>query len=215
MLPVKGQKEPIMKKKRYFVFLAIVISISTISLTCYSAEIDRAEKYYNEGKLHYRGGDYESAYTSFKKAMKIFRQLRAESSILTSTYVFPLIYTGRAALYSGNSEEAIPYLEEALEIYNEVRKEMPNISLGTVYRNLRLLCQSGEIAELDLCGNLSRFDARQDDHYHFRCEKCGSVFDVDEPVDREIDGRIARKTGFSVTHHKLEFRGLCRECQNS
>ena len=100
-------------------------------------------------------------------------------------------------------------------IYNEVRKEMPNISLGTVYRNLRLLCQSGEIAELDLCGNLSRFDARQDDHYHFRCEKCGSVFDIDEPVDREIDDRIARKTGFSVTYHKLEFRGLCRECQNS
>ena len=100
-------------------------------------------------------------------------------------------------------------------VYNEVRKEIPNISLGTVYRNLRLLCQSGEIAELDLCGGLSRFDARQDDHYHFRCEKCGRVFDIDEPVNREIDGRIARKTGFRVIYHKLEFRGLCRECQDS
>src|SRR4030042_2008160 len=100
-------------------------------------------------------------------------------------------------------------------IYSEVRKDIPNISLGTVYRNLRLLCQSGEIAELDLCGNLSRFDARQDDHYHFRCEKCGQVFDVDEPVDKKIDGRIARKTGFVIIYHKLEFRGVCLECQDS
>ncbi len=100
-------------------------------------------------------------------------------------------------------------------VYSEVRKEIPNISLGTVYRNLRLLCQSGEILELDLCGNLSRFDARQDDHYHFRCEECGQVFDVDEPVDKKIDGRIALKTGFVIIYHKLEFRGVCRKCQNS
>ena len=100
-------------------------------------------------------------------------------------------------------------------VYSEVRKEIPNISLGTVYRNLRLLCQSREILELDLCGTLSRFDARQDNHYHFRCEKCGQVLDVDEPVDKKIDGRIARKTGFMVIYHKLEFRGVCLECQDS
>ena len=99
-------------------------------------------------------------------------------------------------------------------VYNEVRKEIPDISLGTVYRNLRLLCQSGEILELDLCGALSRFDARRDKHYHFRCEKCGRVFDVDLPVDEEIDGRAAQKTGFEVSSHWLEFRGLCRECQD-
>jgi len=100
-------------------------------------------------------------------------------------------------------------------VYNEVKKEIPNISLGTVYRNLRLLCQKGEILELNLCGSLSRFDARRDAHYHFRCEKCGQVFDIDEPVNREINVRIAQKTGFRVMYHKLEFRGLCRECQDS
>ena len=99
-------------------------------------------------------------------------------------------------------------------VYNEVRKEIPNISLGTVYRNLRLLSQSGEILELNLCGALSRFDARRDKHYHFRCEKCGRVFDVDLPVDEEIDGRAAQETGFEVSSHWLEFRGLCRECQD-
>jgi Fur family peroxide stress response transcriptional regulator len=100
-------------------------------------------------------------------------------------------------------------------IYNEVRKEIPNISLGTVYRNLRLLCQSGEISELDLCGTLARFDARQDNHYHFRCDKCGLVFDVDLPVDEEIDRKAAQKTRFEVLYHRLEFRGVCENCRKS
>jgi Fur family peroxide stress response transcriptional regulator len=100
-------------------------------------------------------------------------------------------------------------------VYNEVRKDIPNISLGTVYRNLRLLCESGEILELDLCGTLARFDARKDNHYHFRCEKCGQVFDVDMPVDAEIDRRTTENTGFKVSYHRLEFRGVCKDCQGS
>ena len=100
-------------------------------------------------------------------------------------------------------------------IYEEVKKEIPNISLGTVYRNLRLLGESGEILQLDLCGSLSRFDCRTDNHYHFRCEGCGRVFDVDEPVDKNINERVAERTGFEIMCHRLEFRGLCQECQKS
>jgi len=100
-------------------------------------------------------------------------------------------------------------------IYNEVRKEIPDISLGTVYRNLKLLRESGEILEIDLSGAFSRFDGNPDNHYHFRCEKCGRVFDVDEPVNKELDERVAQKTGFKILHHRLEFRGLCKECQKS
>ena len=99
-------------------------------------------------------------------------------------------------------------------VYEQVRREIPNISLGTVYRNLKLLKQEGEILELDLASTLSRFDGNSQDHYHFRCEKCGRVFDVDEPVDKEIDYRVAQKTGFKVSHHRLEFRGLCKDCQS-
>ncbi|NWF77715.1 MAG: transcriptional repressor, partial [Chloroflexi bacterium] len=88
-------------------------------------------------------------------------------------------------------------------------------SLGTVYRNLKLLREAGKILEIDLGGNFSRFDGNQDNHYHFRCERCGHVFDVDEPVDIEINERVARKTGFKISYHRLEFRGLCRECQKS
>jgi Fur family peroxide stress response transcriptional regulator len=103
----------------------------------------------------------------------------------------------------------------AYHVYEAVRKEIPNISLGTVYRNLKLLSDEAEIMELDLAGSLSRFDGDTRSHYHFRCQRCGRVFDVDEPVDMERNERVAKKTGFRVSHHILEFRGLCRDCQNS
>ena len=98
-------------------------------------------------------------------------------------------------------------------IYESVRREIPDISLGTVYRNLRRLKEEGRIMELDLGSGMSRFDAKAKNHYHFRCNKCGRVFDVDEPVDDSIDRRIAQKTGFKIDHHLLEFRGLCIDCQ--
>ncbi|MBI4186147.1 MAG: transcriptional repressor [Chloroflexi bacterium] len=98
-------------------------------------------------------------------------------------------------------------------IYEQVRKELPHISLGTVYRNLNLLKLEGKILELDLADSLSRFDGYAREHYHFRCERCGHIFDVDEPADEEIDKRVARSTGFTVSCHRLEFRGLCWDCQ--
>jgi Fur family transcriptional regulator, peroxide stress response regulator len=98
------------------------------------------------------------------------------------------------------------------QIYEEVRKEIPNISKGTVYRNLLVLSENGDVSELNLQGTFSRYEEKQDKHYHFRCEKCGRVFDVDEPIDKDLDERIARKTGFTVLHHQTEFRGLCKDC---
>jgi len=98
-------------------------------------------------------------------------------------------------------------------VYDEARKVMPNISKGTVYRNLKILREMGEISELNLSGTVSRYEGRQENHYHFRCEKCGRIFDLDEPVINELDERVARNTGFKVSHHQLEFRGLCGDCQ--
>lgn len=98
-------------------------------------------------------------------------------------------------------------------IYDEVRKAIPNISKGTVYRNLKVLQETGQISELNLSSTASRFEGRQDNHYHFRCEKCGRVLDVNEPVDTELDHRVAAKTGLKISYHQLEFRGLCRDCQ--
>ena len=99
-------------------------------------------------------------------------------------------------------------------LYEEVRKEIPNISLGTVYRNLRLMKEQGEILELEQTGTYRRFDGNSANHYHFRCDQCGKVYDIDEPVFVGIDERVEKKTGFRVSHHRLEFRGLFRDCLN-
>jgi Fe2+ or Zn2+ uptake regulation protein len=99
-------------------------------------------------------------------------------------------------------------------IYEEVKKEIPNISKGTVYRNLKVLRESGVVSELNLKGTLSRFEAKQENHYHFRCEQCGRVIDIDHPVDRKLDKEVARRTGLKISYHQLEFRGLCQDCQH-
>ena len=98
-------------------------------------------------------------------------------------------------------------------IYDEVRKLIPNISKGTVYRNLKILRDMGKISELNLSGTVSRYEGRPENHYHFRCEKCGRVFDLDEPVYSELNKRVDQKTGFKVLYHQMEFRGLCKGCQ--
>lgn len=98
-------------------------------------------------------------------------------------------------------------------IYHEVRKKMPNISLGTVYRNLRIMADEGEITEVDMSGEHSRFDARRGNHYHFRCQRCDAVCDVEEPVHQELDRKVAMMTRLIVSHHVLEFRGTCSNCK--
>jgi Fe2+ or Zn2+ uptake regulation protein len=100
------------------------------------------------------------------------------------------------------------------QIYDEVRKDIPRISKGTVYRNLQVLEEDGAITELRLDGTLSRYETKQENHYHFRCEKCGRVSDIDMPVDKKLDQRAEKRTGLKISSHQLEFRGLCKECQN-
>ena len=98
-------------------------------------------------------------------------------------------------------------------IYEEVKKEIPNIGLATVYRNLRLLKEAGEVSEMGTSSDTAHFDGNTNDHYHFRCDRCGRILDLDEPIDTEIEARIARRTGLKVTHHHLELGGLCLDCQ--
>lgn len=99
------------------------------------------------------------------------------------------------------------------EIYTIVRKRLPNISFGTVYRNLKVLKELGEILELDYGKGFSRFDGNPVNHYHFACMKCGKVFDIDSPVDVNIDIEVSRKTGFQIDYHRMEFYGTCPSCQ--
>jgi Fe2+ or Zn2+ uptake regulation protein len=99
----------------------------------------------------------------------------------------------------------------AESVHAAVRRQMPRIGLGTVYRNLRLLARRGLLSEI-AGGPSVRFDARVDRHHHFTCSACGRIFDLDEPIDPRLDARVATQTGFRVSHHRIEFFGLCGGC---
>lgn len=99
-------------------------------------------------------------------------------------------------------------------IYREVKREIPNISLGTVYRNLKLLQEAGEITEISCDGNEGRFDGNPHLHYHITCYKCGQIKDVDNIILHDIEEKVAASTGFKITNHCVGFAGICNECQH-
>ncbi|HEV8307408.1 MAG TPA: transcriptional repressor [Methylomirabilota bacterium] len=96
-------------------------------------------------------------------------------------------------------------------VHAAVRKQLPRVSLATVYRNLRLLARHGLLTEFQ-AGPTVRFDARVHRHHHFTCAHCGRIFDLEEPVDARLDARVTARTGFRVSHHRIEFFGLCGRC---
>ena len=98
------------------------------------------------------------------------------------------------------------------EVYEEIAKEHPTISRGTVYRNLQRLCEMGEIRRREIPGGADRCDHRGDDHYHVRCIKCGRVFDVDMEYLPDLENSIRDAHGFQFTGHDIVFRGVCPAC---
>ena len=94
----------------------------------------------------------------------------------------------------------------AYQIYEIARKLIPNISLGTVYRNLSGLTDDGKIRKLEVYGTL-RFD-RNTKHAHFICTECDGIFDVFDGilVDNEyVDGNL-------VMYYDIKIRGICKKC---
>ena len=100
----------------------------------------------------------------------------------------------------------------AEELYNMVKPQIPNISLGTVYRSLELFERLGLLQKLSLGKSPCRYNGNPEMHYHAICLSCGRVFDVDEPVPNDLGRRFSEKTGFKITGYKLEFYGYCKEC---
>lgn len=97
-------------------------------------------------------------------------------------------------------------------IYDQVREQLPNISLGTVYRNLKVLKEMGEIMELDYGSTYSRFDGYPENHYHFVCNSCDKVIDMDIPYYESLNEKAEENNSIKVLDHRLEFYGLCKEC---
>lgn len=100
----------------------------------------------------------------------------------------------------------------ANEVYDMVRKRLPRIGLGTVYRNLELLADSGVILKIEVGGTQKRFDATVDPHYHIRCAACGKVDDIDIPVQEHINQAATAASSYQVLGHHIEFSGICHSC---
>ncbi|GFM38101.1 Fur family transcriptional regulator [Desulfovibrio psychrotolerans] len=98
------------------------------------------------------------------------------------------------------------------EVYDMVRQRLPRISLGTIYRNLDVLAESGEILKLESAGNQKRFDGNIMPHAHIRCTRCGRLGDVMN-VPARIPAGGAEAEGFFITGARVEFEGVCNACE--
>ena len=102
----------------------------------------------------------------------------------------------------------------ANEVYDMVRKRLPRIGLGTVYRNLELMADTGVILKLEVGGTQKRFDATVQPHYHIRCTSCGKVDDVHIEVQQQINKLAESVSNYEILGHHIEFSGICHDCQN-
>ena len=115
----------------------------------------------------------------------------------------------RVILEELNSVKSHP---TAAELFTMVRKRLPRISLGTVYRNLEVLYQSGQINKLELAGTETRYDGMLEPHLHIRCTECGTIQDLMDPS--LVAARPPELDGFLVKGCRLEYFGTCPACRN-
>ena len=98
-------------------------------------------------------------------------------------------------------------------IYTETRKVLPKISLGTVYRNLALLEEVGEIQRLHVNGNTDRFDADVSNHYHFVCDSCSCVQDIPMEMQVSLSAEAQKHFNGVIDYYNACFHGRCSDCK--
>ncbi len=100
------------------------------------------------------------------------------------------------------------------QLYEMVRKRLPRISLGTVYRNLEILTALGEIQTLELSGSQKRYDGIPQKHYHIRCINCDRLDDAPIAPMSSLEDKLYGATVYTIIGHRLEFMGLCPDCSS-
>jgi len=101
----------------------------------------------------------------------------------------------------------------AEELHRIVRRELPNISLATIYRNLEQLAQKGAITVIEEVGSCLLYDGNPIPHYHIKCLRCGLLSDVPDSAVRWVEKPLLDMPDFTVTGHKIIFSGFCSKCR--
>ena len=122
--------------------------------------------------------------------------------------------------YSRQRESIKEYLASTCEhptadtVYLNVKQEYPNISLGTVYRNLNLLAELGEAVKITTEYGGDRFDGRTQPHYHFCCKHCGRVMDLGLELEdmSYINKEASKNFDGIIENHSMMFYGTCNDC---
>lgn len=102
-------------------------------------------------------------------------------------------------------------------LYDNLKGEFPTISLGNVYRNLNILVEQGTVNRLGFGSNVDVYEAVREPHYHFVCDVCGAIDDVEVPTDLQhrVESLIDKEYGHLVTSKSVEFHGVCRACREA
>lgn len=98
----------------------------------------------------------------------------------------------------------------AEEVYKEARKVLPDISLGTVYRNLNLLVNLNEIKRIKTSDGTDRFDKLDNKHIHFICSECGKIYDI---FEYEFNENIISLKNFEIRSYDIVLSGICDDCK--
>jgi len=98
-------------------------------------------------------------------------------------------------------------------LYQQLKKEFPSLSMGTVYRNLNILVDQKLIQKLPFGSTHDRYEVIRSPHYHLVCETCGCVHDFDMPQYTEINEQAQKVSGFNISRHRIDFFGTCEKCQ--
>ena len=123
--------------------------------------------------------------------------------------------------YSKQREHILKTLREnvihptADEIYALARKEMPSLSLATVYRNLNQLAENGIIRRIDGLDGSVHFDHNLCKHYHFICTKCNKVYDVVYDIAPDLADKVLAETGLFVESFDISLKGICPNCKKN
>lgn len=99
------------------------------------------------------------------------------------------------------------------QIYQMVRRRIPNISFGTIYRNLKTLQELGLLSELQYGHKSARFDANIGAHQHFMCKSCEKIVDVDEDFGLDVNVPGLKRLGYQIEEYRLQLLGLCPTCK--